>query len=148
MSDTLILAILAVVGSLGGVLLGKFWDRFADRERWQRERGTRHEQFLQERRVDAYAQLLAAGEQVYLNRTTEDAETTLEELRRREEDRRKLSAALGQIDVFGTERAMELGGKLIVMLTNSQDKFPSKDEFSSMWATIRAQFRSDLGVKD
>src|SRR5260221_1302564 len=60
MSATLILAIVAVAGSLGGVLVGKFWDRSAERQRWARERASQHEQVLQERRSDAYVRVLTA----------------------------------------------------------------------------------------
>ena len=70
MSETIILAMLVGVFSLGGVLIGKLLDRAtehqrwqreqnADHERWQRERNVEHERWLQERRADAYAQFLA-----------------------------------------------------------------------------------------
>jgi hypothetical protein len=152
MSDTLILAIVAVAGSLGGVLVGKFWDRSAEQQRWDRERASQHEQFLRERRSDAYVRFLAAAHRLYVHSPHNPNLAATKAFRGREsevlDDLNALTEAYAQVETFGTESAMTSTRALFGMTASTGDAFPAKEAWAAMWATTRAQFRADLRVKN
>jgi len=152
MSATLILAIVAVAGSLGGVLVGKFLDRSAERQRWDRERTSQHEQFLQERRSDAYGRFLTAAHRVHVHSPHNPNLVATKPFPGREQevldDLNALTEAYAQVETFGTESAMTSTRALFGMATSTGDAFPAEEAWYAAWTTTREQFRADLRVKN
>lgn len=163
MSDTLIIAILAVLGSvfaamiavigtLGGVLLGKYWDRREGKERWQREREAQHDQFLRERRSDAYSRFLAAAHNVHVHSPHNPSLVGTDPFPGREQevldDVNALSQAYAQVATFGTESAIGPTLTLFEMAVSTADDFPVGGAWARMFTAVRDQFRRDLRVRD
>ena len=72
----------------------------------------------------------------------------MEILVNQEESRRGLSAALAQIEVFGSTESVDQANRLFVLVTNKPEKFPTVAEWATTWLTFRVQCRNDLGVKE
>jgi hypothetical protein len=152
MSDTLIVGIVAVAGSLGGVLVGKFWDRSNELQRWDRERKSQHDQFLQERRAEAYGRFLAAAHRVHVHSPHNPNLSATKPFPGREhevlDDLNALTKAYAQVEIFGTESAMKSTRALSGMATSIGDAFPAEEAWAAGWTTTREQFRADLRVEN